>query len=93
MLLLAYTIVSGLFGLWFYSFFAPTRYAANPGMAAYKPPPATVIDYEIRAPALAHEQAPPPIEVEARAEQLPAVVRAVFMRFPSGAFAVPGHGL
>ena len=38
MLLTAYMIVLGLFGLWFYFFLAHTGYAANPGMAAYKPP-------------------------------------------------------
>jgi len=66
MLLTAYTIVLGLFGLWFYSFFAHTGYAANPGMAAYKPPPATVIDYGMpaRLP-VRHQQTPPPVEVSA----------------------------
>ena len=71
MLLTAYTIVFGLFGLWFYSFLGQTRYAANPGMAAYKPPPATVIDYQIPARVLDEppQQASPPVEVESRPEQ------------------------
>ena len=70
MLLTAYTIVFGLFGLWFYSFFAQTRYAANPGVTGYQPPPATVIDYEIPARVLAqYQQAPPPADVESRSEQ------------------------
>jgi hypothetical protein len=70
MLLTAYTIVFGLFGLWFYSFFVPTRHLANPGISAYKPPPATVINYEIPARALVQDQqAPPVVEVESRPEQ------------------------
>ena len=38
----AYMIVLSLFALWFYSLLQP-HYTPNPGLAAYKPPPATVI--------------------------------------------------
>ena len=77
MLLTAYTIVFGLFGLWFYSFFVPTPHLANPGMAAYKPPPATVIDYGIPARMhVQHQEAPPPVEVESQPEQLTTTVPA-----------------
>jgi hypothetical protein len=37
----AYMIVLSLFALWFYSLLQP-RYTPNPGLVAYKPPPATV---------------------------------------------------
>jgi len=69
MLLTAYTIVCGLFALWFYSFFVPARSLVNPGMAAYKPPPATVIDYQIPARVEPPRQVPPPVEAESRPEQ------------------------
>jgi hypothetical protein len=39
-------------------------------MAAYKPPPATVVDYEIPARVLAQDRGDPPsVEVESRPEQ------------------------
>ena len=45
------------------------RYGANPGLAAYQPPPATVIpDMPTRAVAEYH-QAPPPVEIRSRPEQ------------------------
>jgi len=68
-LLAAYTIVFSLFALWFYSLLQP-RYAPNPGLAAYQPPPATVVDYEMaaRLPAQ-HWQAPPLVEIESRPEE------------------------
>ena len=67
-LLLAYVVVIGLFILWFYPL-AQVRYGANPGLAAYQPPPATVIpDMPTRAVAEYH-QAPPPVEIRSRPEQ------------------------
>ncbi len=68
-LLAAYTIVFSLFALWFYSLLQP-RYTPNPGLAAYQPPPATVISYEMPARLLAqHWQAPPLVEIESRPEE------------------------
>jgi hypothetical protein len=65
----AYMIVLSLFALWFYSLLQP-RYTPNPGLAAYKPPPATVISYEMPARLLAqHSQAPPLAEIESPAEE------------------------
>ena len=76
MLLAAYTIVFGLFAFWFYSLAQP-RYAANPGLAAYEPPPATVIDYTMPAPVLVrHQEAPPAVEIESRSEQAKTTVAA-----------------
>jgi hypothetical protein len=69
MLLTAYTIVCGLFALWFYSFFVPARSLVNPGLAAYKPPPATVIDYQIPTRVEPPQQVPPPVEAESQPEQ------------------------
>jgi hypothetical protein len=63
-----YLTVLGLLALWFYSLFQP-QYVHNPGLAAYKPPPATVIA-EMPARLLAqHSQATPPAEIESPAEE------------------------
>jgi hypothetical protein len=71
-----YLTVLGLLALWFYSLFQP-QYTPNPGLAAYKPPPATVIG-EMPARLLAqHSQAPPPAEIESPAEEpTPTVVES-----------------
>jgi len=53
-----YLTLFGLLALWFYSLFQP-QYIPNPGLAAYKPPPCTVIG-EMPARLLAqHWEAPP----------------------------------
>ena len=74
--LAAYIIALGLFALWFYSLLQP-QYTPNPGLAAYKPPPATVIA-EMSARLLAqHSQATPPAEIESPAEEpTPTVVES-----------------
>jgi hypothetical protein len=41
--------VCGLFGFGFYNLFQPRQFP-NPGLTAYKPPPATVITYAATAP-------------------------------------------
>jgi hypothetical protein len=65
----AYLIVLGLSALWFYSLLQP-RYIPNPGLAAFKPPPATVMGDEMPARLLAqHEQPPPPTEIESPPEE------------------------
>jgi hypothetical protein len=65
----AYAIVFGLFAFWFYSLLQP-RYSPNPGVAAYQPPPATVISYDLPERLLIeHRQAPPLVEIEGRAEE------------------------
>jgi hypothetical protein len=71
-----YLTVLGLLALWFYSLFQP-QYTPNPGLAAYKPPPATVIG-EMPARLLAqHSQATPPAEIESPAEEpTPTVVES-----------------
>jgi hypothetical protein len=67
--LIAYALVFGLFALWLHSLLQP-RVFANPGLAAYAPPPATVISYGKPEQLLAeHGQAPPLAEVESPAEQ------------------------
>lgn len=45
--LLVFCVVVGCFGIWFYELMQPERYP-NPGVAAYKPPPATVVLYTQR---------------------------------------------
>jgi hypothetical protein len=63
-----YLTVLGLLALWFYSLFQP-QYVHNPGLTAYKPPPATVLG-EMPARLLAqHWQAPPPAEIASPAEE------------------------
>ena len=63
-----YLTVLGLLALWFYSLFQP-QYIHNPGLAAYKPPPATVIA-DMPARLLAqHSQATPPAEIESPADE------------------------
>lgn len=42
--LLVFCVVVGCFCIWFYELMQPERYP-NPGVAAYKPPPATVVLY------------------------------------------------
>jgi hypothetical protein len=71
-----YLTVLGLLALWFHSLFQP-QFISNPGLAAYKPPPATVIA-EMPARLLAqHSQAPPPAEIESPAEEpAPTVVES-----------------
>ena len=67
-LILAYTVVVGLFTLWFYPL-AQARYGSNPGLAAYHPPPATVVpDMPAHLVAEQH-QAPPPVAIQSRPEQ------------------------
>ena len=63
-----YLTVLGLLAFWFSSLFQP-QYIHNPGLAAYKPPPATVIA-EMPARLLAqHSQATPPAEIEGPADE------------------------
>jgi hypothetical protein len=63
-----YIIGLSLFALWLYSLLQP-KYTPNPGLAAYKPPPGTVI-IEMPARLLAHHwQAPPLAEIESRPEE------------------------
>jgi hypothetical protein len=60
----AYLIVLGLSALWFHSHLQP-KYFPNPGLAAFKPWPATVIGDEMPARLLAqHGQVPPIAEIE-----------------------------
>jgi hypothetical protein len=68
-LLLAYAVVIGLFILWFYPI-ARAHYGFNPGLAAYQPPPATVI-YDHGTPVRlgAGWHAPPPVEIQSRPAQ------------------------
>jgi hypothetical protein len=67
--------VLGLLALWFYSLFQP-QYIHNPGLAAYNPPPATVINMPARL--LAQQSQPtPPAEFETPAEEpTPTVVES-----------------
>jgi ABC-type glycerol-3-phosphate transport system permease component len=75
-LLLAYAVVIGLFILWFYPIVGAHNGSFNPGLAAYRPPPATVIP-DIPARLLAdHHQAPPPAEIQSRDERPPAAAPA-----------------
>ena len=64
----AYGIGLSLLALWLYYLFQP-QYTPNPGLAAYKPPPATVLS-EMPVRLLAqHWQAPPLAEIESQAEE------------------------
>jgi hypothetical protein len=64
----AYGIGLSLLALWLHFLFQP-QYTPNPGLAAYKPPPATVLS-EMPARLLAqHWQAPPLAEIESQAEE------------------------
>ena len=75
--LIAYALAFGLFALWLHSLLQP-RVFANPSLAAYAPPPATVISYGMPARLLAeHGQTTPLAEVEGPAEQpTPTVVES-----------------
>jgi hypothetical protein len=53
-----YSFVTGLFALWLYSLMQP-KLVPNPGVAAYKPPPGTVISYEVPARLLVQDGQPP----------------------------------
>ena len=53
-----YSFVFVLFAVWLYSVLQPKQ-VANPGLAAYKPPPATVISYELPTRLLAQHGQPP----------------------------------
>ena len=50
-------LVYGFFGFGFYKMFQPLQFP-NPGLAAYKPPPATVITYAAMAKLIYGEPAP-----------------------------------
>jgi hypothetical protein len=63
--LAAYVIGFSLLALWLYALLQP-QYTSNLGLAAYKPPPATVLS-QMPARLLArHSQATPPAEIESR---------------------------
>jgi hypothetical protein len=67
--LLAYTVVFGLFAIALYWLLQPHR-VQNPGLAAYEPPPGTVISYQLPARLLAQNgQAPPLAAVESAADE------------------------
>jgi hypothetical protein len=53
-----YSFIFALFALWLYSLMQP-KVVPNPGVAAYKPPPGTVISYEAPARLLAQHGQPP----------------------------------
>jgi hypothetical protein len=64
----AYGIGLSLLALWLHYLFQP-QYTPNPGLAAYKPPLATVLS-EMPARSLAQRwQAPPLAEIESQAEE------------------------
>jgi hypothetical protein len=69
--LAVYLIALGMLALWLYSLLQPRQFS-NPGLAAYAPPPATVISYEMSSQLLArHWEVPPAAEVADRPEELP----------------------
>jgi hypothetical protein len=53
-----YSFVFALFALWLYGLMAP-KVVPNPGLAAYQPPPGTVISYDVPARLLAQQGQPP----------------------------------
>jgi hypothetical protein len=53
-----YSLVLALFALWVYSLLQP-KFVPNPGVAAYKPPPGTVISYDVPGRLLAQHGQPP----------------------------------
>ena len=53
-----YSFVFAIFALWLYSLLQP-KLVPNPGVAAYKPPPGTVISYHVPGRLLAQHGQPP----------------------------------
>jgi hypothetical protein len=62
--------VCGLFGLGFYNMLQP-RQIPNPGLTAYRPPPATVIRYAATAKFIYGQAAPPEVATEAPSKDTP----------------------
>jgi hypothetical protein len=62
-----YCAVAACFGLGFYMFMQPSR-SANPGLAAYKPPPATVITSGLPARLSDRERSAPFVVMKAEPE-------------------------
>jgi hypothetical protein len=63
-------LVYGFFGFGFYKMFQPLQFP-NPGLAAYKPPPATVITYAATAKLIYGEPAPSETATEAPSHGAP----------------------
>ena len=63
-------LVYGFFGFGFYKMFQPLQFP-NPGLAAYKPPPATVITYAATAKLIYGEPAPPETATEEPSHDAP----------------------
>jgi hypothetical protein len=53
-----YSFVFALFALWLYSLLQP-KAVPNPGLAAYQPPPGTIVSYEVPPRLLAQHGQPP----------------------------------
>jgi hypothetical protein len=67
--LTVYLTALSLLALWLYALLQPRQFS-NPGLAAYTPPPGTVVIDVMPARLVAqHWQAPPPAEIESRAEE------------------------
>jgi hypothetical protein len=67
--LTVYLTALSLLALWFYALLQPRQFS-NPGLAAYTPPPGTVVSDVMPARLLAqHWQAPPLAELESQAEE------------------------
>ena len=81
--------VYGFFGFGFYKMFQPLQFP-NPGLAAYKPPPATVITYAATAKLIYGEPAPSETATEEPSHGAPdETTRAYASATPSVTAAIP----
>ena len=81
--------VCGLFGFGFYNLFQPRQFP-NPGLTAYKPPPATIITYAATAKFAYGEPAPSETATEEPSHGAPdETTRAYASATPSVTAAIP----
>ena len=81
--------VYGFFGFGFYKMFQPLQFP-NPGLAAYKPPPATVITYAATAKLIYGEPAPSETATEEPSHDAPdEATRAYASATPLVTAAIP----
>ena len=82
-------LVYGFFGFGFYKMFQPLQFP-NPGLAAYKPPPATVITYAATAKLIYGEPAPSETATEEPSHDAPdEATRAYASATPLVTAAIP----
>jgi hypothetical protein len=80
--------VCGLFGFGFYNMFQPSQFP-NPGLAAYKPPPATVITYAAAAKVAYGESAPSETATVEPSHDAPDETTRAYASAPAAEPAIP----